>query len=89
MNNPCNSKLTRPGAPRSICDPWIVLLLLMLPALVQAQFTYTTTNGTVTITRYTGPGGWVTIPSTIGGLPVTSIGDYAYHNSLEQPYSPP
>jgi hypothetical protein len=35
MNNPCNSKLTQPRAPRSICAPWIVLLLLsalMLPA---------------------------------------------------------
>ena len=89
MNNPCNSKLTRPGAPRSICGPWIVLLLLMLPAAVQAQFTYLITNGTVTIARYNGAGGWVTIPSTIAGLPVTSIGGFAFGNSLEQPYSPP
>jgi len=39
---------------------------------------YTTTNGTITITRYTGPGGAVTIPSTINGLLVTSIGDSAF-----------
>ena len=30
------------------------LLLLALPAVVQAQFIYTITNGTVTITGYTG-----------------------------------
>ena len=34
----------------------------------------TTNNGTITITGYTGPGGAVTIPGTINGLPVTSIG---------------
>ena len=38
-------------------------------------YTYTTNNGTITITGYTGPGGAVTIPGTINGLPVTSIGD--------------
>ena len=50
------------------------LFLLALPVVVQAQFTYTTNNNTITITGYTGPGGAVTIPSTINGLPVTSIG---------------
>jgi hypothetical protein len=38
----------------------------------------TTTNGTITITGYIGPGGDVTIPDTINGLPVTSIGDDAF-----------
>jgi hypothetical protein len=41
---------------------------------VQAQdYAYTTNNGTITITKYIGPGGDVTIPSRINGLPVTSI----------------
>jgi hypothetical protein len=54
-------------------------LLLLLTAEVQApDFTYTNTNGTITITGYTGPGGNVAIPSTINGLPVTSIGDQAF-----------
>ena len=44
----------------------------------EAQFTYTNNNGAITITRYTGPGGAVTIPNTIGGLPVTSIGTNAF-----------
>ena len=57
----------------------LLLLLLTLPAAVQAEdYTYTTNNGTITITGYTGPGGAVTIPSTINGLPVTSIGDWAF-----------
>ena len=55
-----------------------LMVLLTLPAVVQAQFNYTTNNGTITITGYTGSGGAVTIPSTITGLPVTSIGDYAF-----------
>ena len=45
-----------------------------------AQFNYTNNNGTITITGYTGPGGAVIIPSTINGLPVTSIGDWAFYN---------
>src|SRR5258705_489924 len=58
--------------------PVLLLLLLTLPAVVQAQFNYMTDNGTITITGYTGPGGAVTIPDTINGLPVTSIGDVAF-----------
>jgi hypothetical protein len=57
---------------------FFALLLLALPAVAQAQFNYTTTNGTITITDYTGPGGAVTIPDTINGLPVTSIGAEAF-----------
>ena len=59
----------------------MLLLLLVLgpPAVVQAQFTYTTTNGTITITGYTGGGGDVIIPDTINGLPVTSIGSLAFN----------
>src|SRR5207248_8206292 len=51
---------------------------LVLAGEMQAQdFTYTNTNGTITITGYTGPGGNVVIPDTIDALPVTSIGDGA------------
>jgi hypothetical protein len=55
-----------------------LLLLLALPAAVQAQFTYTTNNGAITITGYTGTNTAVTIPDTITGLPVTSIGTDAF-----------
>ena len=53
--------------------------LLALMAEMQAQdFTYASADGTITITGYTGPGGNVTIPGTIAGLPVTSISDNAF-----------
>ena len=56
-----------------------VLLLLASPAALHAQFTYTTNNGTITITGYTGPGGDVSIPDTIAGLPVASIASTAFY----------
>lgn len=52
---------------------------------VQAQFNYVVTNGTVTITGYTGPGGDVNIPETINGLPVTSIGVKAFAGLWSNP----
>jgi len=58
--------------------PLLLWLLLTLPAVAQAQFNYTTDNGAITITGYTGPGGALAIPATINGLPVTRIGNYAF-----------
>jgi hypothetical protein len=52
--------------------------LFTLPFVAQAQFEWTTNNGTITITRYTGPGGDVVIPATINGMPVTRIGNVAF-----------
>ena len=43
-------------------------------------YTYTVTAGEAQITKYTGTGGVVTIPSTLGGAPVTSIGFNAFYN---------
>src|SRR5258706_451654 len=64
---------------RTTCATRLLLLLLLtLPAVVQAQFNYTTNNGAITITGYTGPGDAVVIPDTINGLPVNRIGDYAF-----------
>jgi hypothetical protein len=64
----------------------LLLLLLMLPAVVQAQFDFAIiTGGTVTITKYTGSGGDVVIPATINGYPVTSIGGY-YNQLAEHEY---
>ena len=56
-------------------------LLLASPAAVQAQFNYTVTNQTITITGYTGTSSVVDIPSTINGLPVISIGIGAFDGS--------
>jgi hypothetical protein len=75
MNNPHQSHLLHQRHRRHIGASWLLpLLLSALPGVAQAQFNCTTNNGTITITGYTGPGGAVTIPSTINGLPVTSIG---------------
>lgn len=52
----------------------------ILPSVVQAQFTYTTNSGGITITKYTGSGGEVTVPDTTNGLPVTGIGDSAFRD---------
>jgi hypothetical protein len=51
---------------------------ILAPSALHAQFTYTTNNGTVAITGYTGPDGDVIIPGTLDGFPVASIGDSAF-----------
>jgi hypothetical protein len=57
----------------------LILLLLAVPNLAHAQdFTYTTNDGAIAITGYTGPGGALSIPPTITGLPVTTIGPSAF-----------
>jgi len=57
---------------------WLVPLIGW-PAGAQAQFTFATNNGAITISRYTGSGGAVLIPSTTNGLPVTSVGANAFY----------
>ena len=54
----------------------IALLVLSASATARAQFSYTTNSdgSSLTITGYSGPGGAVTIPSSINGFSVTSIG---------------
>jgi hypothetical protein len=70
------------GRFRTVCATRLLplLLFLLLPAAVQAQYCYTTNNGTITITCYTGPGGAVNIPNSINDLPVTSIGSNAFYD---------
>ena len=62
--------------------PWNPQAMNATPPAPTAQtpFTFTTNNGVLTITKYTGPGGAATIPSTINGLPVTHIGDGAFYD---------
>ena len=82
------AKVTRPSRQvlLSIMKQTVKLLtlsaLLLLPAVVQAQFTFTTNNGAITITGYTGPGGDVTIPNTTNGYPVTSIAGVSVVNGV-------
>jgi BspA type Leucine rich repeat region (6 copies) len=56
--------------------------LLLSPVLVtpvDAQFITQNNGGQITITGYSGPGGAVTIPSTINGLPVVAINGQAFY----------
>jgi len=70
----------------------MVLILAMLFGLtgglqtvwaVESDFTFDSATGT--ITKYNGPGGAVVIPSSIGGVTVTAIGDKAFYK--ERVYS--
>jgi hypothetical protein len=63
----------------------LVLAFLLAEAAADAQdftnFLYEIFGSAITITEYIGPGGPVTIPDTIDGLPVTAIGDWAFSES--------
>ena len=69
-------------------DPYVAVNGVLLDDIrfssstMQNQFSYVTNNGTITITKFTGPGGVVVIPDTINGLPVTSIGATAFYQSF-------
>ena len=63
----------------------LILLFGLLPLAAPARadssgdWEYEITDGKATITNYTGSGGKVTIPSTLGGKPVCCIGRYAFY----------
>jgi BspA type Leucine rich repeat region (6 copies) len=61
---------------------FLALGLLVLPTVAQAQFTFTTNNGAITITGYnTAAGLNMVIPATTNGFPVTGIGYEAFFGS--------
>src|SRR5512139_620079 len=64
---------------------FILAFFIVSTVTVRGQFDYVTNNGTITITRYTGFGGAVTIPSQINGLPVTSIGNWVFSRCTTLP----
>jgi hypothetical protein len=67
---------TETGPPNLAATNSFVVAVVMMP------FIYTNNNGEATITGYNGSAGRaVTIPSTINGLPITSIGAYAFWTS--------
>jgi len=65
----------------------MIAILLCCSSQVQAaqdgDYTYTVTAGKAQITKCTGVGGVVTIPSTLGGATVTSIGDWAFEGCTD------
>ena len=82
LNTTVSEKQSKPmkivGPPFGLAWVLPVLLWLGSSAAVQAQFTYVTNNGAITITGWTGPVGPASIPEIINGLPVTAIGDSAF-----------
>jgi hypothetical protein len=59
---------------------WFLLQVCCLSwAAVAADFTWTTNHGAITITKYNGSGGDVTIPNELTGFPVTTIGSGAFY----------
>ncbi|HZL12619.1 MAG TPA: leucine-rich repeat domain-containing protein [Verrucomicrobiae bacterium] len=55
-----------------------LLFFLLIPVLAQAQLTFTTNSGAITITGYNGNPTVVTIPNTTNGYKVTSIATDAF-----------
>ncbi|HXR07500.1 MAG TPA: leucine-rich repeat domain-containing protein [Candidatus Acidoferrum sp.] len=66
---------------RIVCGVVVLVATLLAASAAQAQFAYTTNNGTIIITGYTGSGEAVIIPAEITGLPVTGIGDWAFYST--------
>jgi hypothetical protein len=66
----------------TISAPYAISVFFNTSTFFTLPFTYTTNNGAITITGYTGTNIAVTIPSTINGLPVTSIAYGAFQASI-------
>ncbi len=61
------------------CARDLLFLLILIPVVLQAQFTFTTnSDGSLNIYQYTGSGDTVVIPNITNNLPVTTIGDQAF-----------
>jgi len=78
------SAINRNKVPGRLDGTWasgmLLVLLLVVPSIAQAEFKYTTNNGAITITKYIGSDSDVTIPDTIDGLPVTAMGSSVFCN---------
>src|ERR1700735_5231487 len=65
--------------PKSLAKFFLLIVLLALSVTAHAQYNVTTnTDGSITISLYTGTNGIVTIPNTINGRAVTVIGESAF-----------
>jgi hypothetical protein len=59
----------------------LLLAVLLFPVVSHAQYTFTTNNGVLTISSFTGAGA-VIIPSATNGLPITSIGEGSFNDNF-------
>ena len=53
---------------------------LTMGEVIPEDYNYTISNGNATITGYTGAGGAIIIPSTLGGYATVAIGDNAFYD---------
>lgn len=68
----------KPEAVRRLVFVWLLAATVAAQADQFGDFEYSANATEVTITKYTGRGGDVTVPVTIAGLPVRSIGPSAF-----------
>ncbi len=61
----------------------VSLLAVSVLADSSGDWEYSITNGEATVTKYVGNAAAVTIPSALGGCPVTNIGDEAFCNCTD------
>jgi hypothetical protein len=60
---------------------WLCLCAALQTATVQAQFTFVTNNGAISITGYTGASGNMIIPSATNGYPIVNIASSAFNEN--------
>ena len=60
------------------------LVSVMTLALTSNGFTYEVSDGEATITAYNDSSSSIAIPETLGGVPVTKIGDFAFADRAEK-----
>ena len=66
-----------------VCSILFALGMMNVSAETNGIYTYTVSNGKVTITDCsTSVSGNIVIPETLGGYPVTSIGDEAFYDCI-------
>ena len=70
-----SSQITSEGNPAAAEES-----VVLLSEDQTGDFTYTLTDGVAILTKYTGTGGTVVVPETLGDCPVTAIGSYAFEN---------
>lgn len=59
----------------------VCVFALQTNAAKAGDYTYSVDDGKATITDYTGAGGNIAIPSSLGGYPVTAIGESAFRQA--------
>lgn len=65
-----------------IMGAFVVVAPNIVNAAQEGDYTYTVANGNATVTGYTGSGGDITIPSSLGGNPTRTIGASAFYGDF-------